>query len=175
MGPLGWFFRTRPWQEIFPCSYDWLGCFARFGKNARKRSSFSCYLPALFVTCEGDPLSPPEGEASQGVHPLTPISEDLVALLRLSLIEGCQSDEDGSAKCWSPGSDSSNFPQGFLQSKKGRSEKLGKFVLSIVGPQRRPFVGMIGLSVSRRSERHRILQDLHYPHEPEKNQKSLSD
>ena len=34
----------------------------------------SCHTPFFWKGYEGDPLSPPEGEAAQGEHPLDPFS-----------------------------------------------------------------------------------------------------
>ena len=37
------------------------------------KSSFFCNSLILCGSLEGDPLSPPEGEAAQGEHPLVPL------------------------------------------------------------------------------------------------------
>jgi len=42
-------------------------------KSALLKSSFFCNSLILCGSLEGDPLSPPEGEAAQGEHPLVPL------------------------------------------------------------------------------------------------------
>jgi hypothetical protein len=53
---------------------------------------------------ENDPLSPPEGEAAQGEHPLDPLffRDIFQPYLELSQQGGCPSGGGGSMKSWSP-------------------------------------------------------------------------
>jgi len=53
---------------------------------------------------EKDPLSPPEGEAAQGEHPLDPLffQDTFQPYQELSQLRGCPSGGGGSMKRWSP-------------------------------------------------------------------------
>jgi len=53
------------------------------------QTSFSCNSLILCGSYEGDPLSPPEGEAACGEHPLTPpLSDFSINLLVIIAILG---------------------------------------------------------------------------------------
>jgi hypothetical protein len=79
--------------------------------------------PRFLVTCQSSsiyrrvtPSLPQWGKHPKGCTPLTPISEVLVNLLRLSLYGGCPSGGGGSTECVSPQERLLSSPQGFLQS-----------------------------------------------------------
>ncbi|MCX6684559.1 MAG: hypothetical protein NTZ37_07525 [Methanoregula sp.] len=72
-------------------------------KSALLKSSFSCNSLILCGSQDGDPLSPPEGEAAQGEHPLAP---SFVKVFHQPSddyrnIGGCPSGGGGSTMCWS--------------------------------------------------------------------------
>jgi hypothetical protein len=78
---------------------------------------------------EGDPLSPPEGEAACGEHPLDPISPSLPSLKRISrqppkghsIFYGCHSG-GGGKDCRSPKGRQNNFPM--ISPKPNNSEMI---------------------------------------------------
>jgi hypothetical protein len=60
----------------------------------------------------------PWGRHPRGCNPLTPISEVLVHLLRLSLSGGCPGGRGKKDGVREPKRATPQFPQGFLQSRK---------------------------------------------------------
>jgi hypothetical protein len=54
--------------------------------NTKKKSVLekSCHSSFFWIGYEGDPFSPPEGEAAQGEHLLDPFSTSLPSLKRVS-------------------------------------------------------------------------------------------
>ena len=62
----------------------------------------SCNLVIFFDDYESDPLSPPEGEATQGERPLDSQVEFSLTLCQPFLYEGCPNGEGGGIRCRSP-------------------------------------------------------------------------
>jgi len=66
---------------------------------------FSCHSKILCGSYEGDPLSPPQGEAACGEHPLDPppfLEYYFQPYQGLSQYRGCPSGGGGSTIGWSP-------------------------------------------------------------------------
>jgi hypothetical protein len=77
---------------------------------------FSRYLPILFSIKEGDPLSPPEGEASQGEHPLTPYFVSYLRSSQVIAMWGVPERRGKKHELRETPRATPQFPQGFPQS-----------------------------------------------------------